>query len=68
MRSPLNVFDGVVGAGNYWEKIQDSMEWLNQIIRKPGLWSCGADCQRSNGGGPIRASKQKTVWVSTQKV
>jgi len=26
LRSPLNVFDGVVGARNYWEKIQDSME------------------------------------------
>jgi hypothetical protein len=26
LRSPLNVFDGVVGAGNYWEKIQDSMD------------------------------------------
>ena len=26
LRSPLNVFDGVVGARNYWKKIQDSME------------------------------------------
>jgi hypothetical protein len=26
MRSLLNIFDGVVGAGNYWEKIQDAME------------------------------------------
>ena len=26
LRSPLNVFDGVIGARNDWEKIQDSME------------------------------------------
>ena len=26
LRSLLNVFDGVIGAGNYWEKIQDAME------------------------------------------
>jgi hypothetical protein len=26
LRSLLNVFDGIVGAGNYWETIQDATE------------------------------------------
>jgi hypothetical protein len=26
LRSLLNVFDGIVGAGNYWETIQDTTE------------------------------------------
>jgi hypothetical protein len=52
LRSPLNVYDGVLGAGNYWEKIQDAMEMADRIIRKPGLfdsrpWSSGADCQKT---------------------
>jgi len=26
LHSLLNVFDGIVGAGNYWETIQDATE------------------------------------------
>jgi hypothetical protein len=37
LRSPLNVFDGVVGARNYWEKIQESMEMAES--NHPEAWT-----------------------------
>ncbi len=68
LRSPLNVFDGVVGAGNYWEKIQDSMEMAESnhpeartLVRRRRL----PEKQRRR---LIRASKQETIWVSAHKV
>jgi hypothetical protein len=49
----LDVFDGVVGAGNYWKKIQDAMEVAGsdhpeaRTFFDSRFWYCGADCQRT---------------------
>jgi hypothetical protein len=63
LRSP---FDGVVGAGNYWEKIQDSMEMdeSNHPEARTLVLRRRLPEQRRR---LIRASKQEAVGVPAQK-
>jgi len=62
----LNVFDGVVGAGNYWEKIQDSMEMAESNHPEARTLVLRRRLPEKQRRRLIRASKQKTVWVSAQ--
>ena len=68
LRSPLNVFDGVVGAGNYWEKIQDSMEMAESNHPEARTLVLRRRLPEKQRRRVMRASKQKTVSVSAQKV
>jgi hypothetical protein len=55
LRSLSNVFDGVVGAGDYWETIQDATEMAEsdhpeaRTFFDSRPWCCGLDRQRTTG-------------------
>jgi hypothetical protein len=61
---PFECFRRVVGAGKYWEKIQDSMEMVESNHPEARTLVLRRRLPEKRRRRLIRASKQKTFWVS----